>query len=112
MRAHEELRRTIFLPVRPLDHYVDALRGAGFEIVSVETRTIEARVDEWYDFLRVYHEGVLGWVGGAEKVTGEPSGEETVEDRRTILRAAMDRVFGGPVFDAGWTYVVVENPAG
>lgn len=111
MAAHEELRRKIFLPVRPLDHYLEAMRGAGLEIDSVEGRTIEARVDEWYDFLRVYHEGVLGWVGGAEKVTGEPVAEPTVEDRRTIMRAAMEHVFGGPTFDACWTYVVAKNPA-
>lgn len=112
MAEHEELRRKIFLPVRPLEHYLDALRGAGFEVVSVENRTIEARVAEWYDFLRVYHEGVVGWIGGAEKVTGEPVSEKTVEDRRAIMREAMDRVFGGPTFDACWTYVVAENPPG
>jgi len=112
MGEHEGLRRKIFLPVRPLEHYLEAMRGAGFAIVSVERRTIEARVDEWYECRRVYHEGVLGWGGGAEKVTGEPAPEATVDDRRKVMREAMDRVFGGPTFDACWTYIVAENPSG
>lgn len=106
MAAYDDLRAKYFLPVRPLDHYVGALRGAGFRIESVRNRTIEAGVDEWYDFLAVYHEGVLGWVGGAEKIEGRPPSEDAVRDRLALIRAAMDRVFEGrDRFDCCWTYV-------
>jgi len=66
MSQHDALRRKYFLPVKPLEHYLDSLRSEGFEITSVRHQRIPARVDEWYQFLSVYHEGVLGWVGGAD----------------------------------------------
>ena len=34
--------------------------------------SIEARVDDWYELLRTYHDAVLGWVGGTEKIDGAP----------------------------------------
>ncbi|MDX1439896.1 MAG: class I SAM-dependent methyltransferase, partial [Rubricoccaceae bacterium] len=69
MAAHDRLRNKYFLPVRPLDYYLNVLRDGGFEITDVQRRRIPARVDEWFEFLSVYHEGVLGWVGGAQKIT-------------------------------------------
>jgi ubiquinone/menaquinone biosynthesis C-methylase UbiE len=113
MAAHDALRRKYFLPVRPLDHYLDALRGEGFEVTSVRHRRIPARVSEWFDFLAVYHEGVLGWVGGAEKVTGNPAPADAVEDRLAVMRAAMERVFRGAFeFGASWTYITCEPKGG
>lgn len=112
MATYRELKRRYFPSVRSLSHYLDALRGAGFEIETVDHRPVEARVEEWYDFLSVYSDGVLGWIGGAEKVTGESPDEAAVEDRRTILREAMDRVFGGDgTFTAEWTYVTCRQPS-
>jgi SAM-dependent methyltransferase len=109
MSAHEDLRRKYFLPVRPLEHYLDVLREEGFEVSSVRRRRIPARVDEWYEFLSVYHEGVLGWVGGAEKITGRSPDESLIRDRLTLMREAMDRVFDGAFeFGASWTYVTCE----
>ncbi len=109
MSAHHDLRQKYFLPVRPLDLYLDTLREAGFDVTSIHRRRIPARVDEWYEFLAVYHEGVLGWVGGAERVTGTTAGEEIVSARLELIRRAMERVFGGAFeFGASWTYVTCE----
>ncbi len=109
MSAHDALREKYFLPVRPLEYYLDALRAQGFELTSVKHRRIPARVSEWYEFLSVYHEGVLGWVGGAEKVVGAPAPEPVVQDRLSIMRSAMDRVFNGAFeFGASWTYITCE----
>jgi len=109
MEAHREFRRRVFPAVRPLFHYLDALEGAGFRVLSVERASIPARIDEWHEFLAAYHAGVLGWIGGAEKVTGEPPSEEAVRDRREIMREALDRVFDGAGrFRACWTYVTAE----
>ncbi|MFQ5689278.1 MAG: class I SAM-dependent methyltransferase [Gemmatimonadota bacterium] len=106
MAAHDALRRKYFLPVRPLSYYLDVLREAGLETESVRRAAIRAEVAEWYEFLSVYHEGVLGWVGGAPKLTGETPPAEAVEDRLELLRQAMDRVFGGRrAFRACWTYL-------
>jgi len=109
LSAHDSLRQKYFLPVRPLEYYLDSLRSEGFEISSVEHRRIPARVSEWYEFLSVYHEGVLGWVGGAEKITGEAASESIIEDRLGLMRRAMDEVFNGAFeFGASWTYIACE----
>ena len=102
---YEALRRRFFLPVRPLGHYLEALERAGFTVERVDHRTIEARTEDWTAFLAAYHEGVLGWVGGSERVEGVPPSAEAVADRLELLRLAVDEVFGAPAFDAVWTYV-------
>lgn len=107
--AHDDLRRKYFLPVRPLEHYLETFRGSGFEITAVERRRIPARVEEWYEFLSVYHEGVVGWLGGAEKIVGAAPSEQVVDDRLTLMRDAMERVFRGAFeFGASWSYVTCE----
>jgi SAM-dependent methyltransferase len=112
MAAYDELRARYFLPVRPLAHYVDALTAAGLPVEQVRTRAIEARVDDWYEFLAAYHDGVLGWAGGAEKLEGRPPDPDAIADRLRLLRAAIDGVFAGqPTFEACWTYVTCRKPA-
>ena len=106
MAAHAALRQKFFLPVRPLEHYLDALRAARFTIEDVRTRTIRARVADWYDFLAVYHEGVLGWVGGSERVEGHAPSDEDVRLRLDLMRRAMHAVFEGrDDFPCCWTYI-------
>jgi SAM-dependent methyltransferase len=108
--AYDELRRRFFLPVRPLDHYRAALETAGFTVEAVEHAAVVAHVDQWYEFLATYHEGVLGWVGGSERVEGAPPTQEAVDDRLRLLRAAMVRVFEDePSFRAVWTYVTARR---
>jgi ubiquinone/menaquinone biosynthesis C-methylase UbiE len=109
--GHAKLRRKFFLPVRPLEHYVDALEAAGFGVGPVETRRIEARVVEWFEFLAAYHEGVLGWVGGSRRVEGREPDEDAVRERLQLMRLAMDRVFGGAdAFPCCWTYLTATSP--
>jgi SAM-dependent methyltransferase len=102
------LRRKFFLPVRPLSHYLEALEHAGFTIRQVEHRAIEASAADWTAFLGAYHEGVLGWVGGSERVEGEPPTTEAVADRFRLLRESVERVFTEPSFRAVWTYIEAE----
>ena len=42
-------------------------------MLHVFDETITARIDEWYQLLSTYHDGVLSWVGGSEKVEGTAS---------------------------------------
>ncbi len=106
MAAYDALREKYFLPVRPLDHYLDALRAAGFAVEQCNAAVIAARVDEWFEFLAAYHDGVLGWVGGTAKVDGSPPSAASIADRLALMRRAMDTVFGGrATFDACWTYL-------
>jgi ubiquinone/menaquinone biosynthesis C-methylase UbiE len=111
MRAYLDWRDRVFLAPRPLDHYVDALRGAGFAIDDVTERTIEASVDEWYEFLAAYADAVLGWVGGSEKVDGETATPDAAAARLELLRASLNTIFGGrPSFRCCWTYISATRP--
>lgn len=107
LAAYDSLRRKFFLPVRPLDYYLETLRAAGFEILSERYERIEAKVADWREFLAAYHEGVLGWVGGSARVEGVEPEEGAVRDRLQILDRAMAGIFEGrDRFDAAWTYLV------
>jgi ubiquinone/menaquinone biosynthesis C-methylase UbiE len=104
--AYDSLRRKFFLPARAVGFYVDALQRAGFSSVEVKTRPVTARVDEWRDFLAVYLEGILGWVGGSERVEPRPPSAADLGARHRLLDAAIDRVFCGRAsFEATWTYL-------
>ncbi|MFQ5717913.1 MAG: class I SAM-dependent methyltransferase [Acidobacteriota bacterium] len=106
MRLHDALRRKYFLPVRPLDYYETALRDAGFSHIEASRVTIDARVNEWRDFLSVYHDGVLGWAGGTRKIEGRQPAPEVIDARLALLAAAMEQVFAGrETFAASWTYL-------
>ena len=110
MREYLEWRDRVFLAPRPLEHYLDELRRAGFAIEEVTERTIEARVDEWYEFLAAYADAVLGWVGGSAKVDGEPAKPEAAADRLELLRESLDTIFGGrPTFRCCWTYITATT---
>lgn len=111
MAEHDAVRRKFFLPARPLSFYVDALEEAGFVDVQVRTRPVRARTKEWYEFLQVYHEGVLGWVGGSERVEGQAPSEAALRDRKDLMWEALRRVVDGKdEFDATWTYVTCRKP--
>ncbi|MFQ5768330.1 MAG: hypothetical protein ACE5ID_10155, partial [Acidobacteriota bacterium] len=106
MAAYDKLRRKYFLPPRPLDHYLAILEEAGFSDLTTSTASIPAKVAEWRDFLRVYLEGPLGWVGGTAKIEGYPPTPRAVKHRELLLDLAMARVFGSQqTFKACWTYI-------
>ena len=110
LRDYRRLRKKYFLPVRPLDHYVGALRKCGFTVEEVSNETIEARVSEWYEFLSAYHEGVLGWAGGVEKIEGRSPTEEDVRDRLALMKSAMELLFEGKdSFNCCWTYITCRK---
>lgn len=111
LAAYDALRRKVFLPVHRLEHYLDALERAGLRILEVAQVPIEAHVDQWYEFLSAYHEGVLGWIGGAARVEGEEPSPAAVADRLRLLREATSEAFAGSSsFTAIWTYVTAERP--
>jgi ubiquinone/menaquinone biosynthesis C-methylase UbiE len=112
MARYADLRRKYFLPVRPLDHYLAVFGAAGLTVERVVCRPIEARVVEWFEFLAAYHDGVLGWVGGTEKLEGAPPSTEAVRDRLALMRLALDRLFDrGDAFRASWTYLSCRTPS-
>lgn len=113
MYRHATFRDRVFLQPRPLEHYLGALRDAGFTDLDVRERTITARVEEWYEFLTAYHDAVLGWVGGTQRVDGQPASPEAVEDRLALMRHGIETIFNGrSTFAACWTYITARAPQG
>lgn len=110
MAAHTAHRERIFVPVRPLDYYTDTFESEGFSVQSVFDMTVNARVSEWSPLLETYHEGVLGWVGGNERIDGRPASAEDVRDRLFLIRYALERLFrGADSFDCCWTYLTSRS---
>jgi ubiquinone/menaquinone biosynthesis C-methylase UbiE len=110
MAAHRAHRDRVFLTPRPLQYYLDALEGAGLRVRDVREETIEASVDDWFELMRAYHDAVLGWVGGTDKVDGAEPTEEAVADRLGLIRHSMEILFGGRRdFRACWTYVSAQR---
>ncbi len=106
MASHSAFRNRVFVEPRRLDFYLNILRSAGFQIEGVAERNIRARVDDWYEFLSAYHDAVLGWVGGNEKIDGRAPTAEAIADRLSLIRQAIDTLFSGRTeFDACWTYL-------
>jgi ubiquinone/menaquinone biosynthesis C-methylase UbiE len=111
MQKHLAFRDRVFLAPRPLSYYVSALRRAGLKVEDVDERTIEADVEEWYEFLSAYHDAVLGWVGGSLKVDGAEPSEQAVADRLRLMRESLDTIFGRrSTFNCCWTYIVARRP--
>lgn len=107
---HDELRKKYFLPIRPIDFYTDELVKNGFKITEVKTINIDARVDEWFDFLKVYHEGVIGWIGGSKKITNIEPTEQELNDRIEIIRLSLNKMFNSQNnFKACWNYIICDK---
>jgi hypothetical protein len=110
MAQHGKLRSKVFVPVRPLDLYVGAFEEAGFSVLHVFDETIAASVDEWYQLLSTYHDGVLSWVGGSQKVEGSAPSEAAVRDRLFLIRYSLDKLFPGQAsFPCTWSYLTCRR---
>jgi SAM-dependent methyltransferase len=107
--AHTKLREKVFVPVRPLEYYTDTFSDTGFDVLHVFDSTIFARVDEWYQLLETYHDGVLSWVGGSPKVEGVEPTPEAMCDRLFLIRYALEKLFPNQEsFPATWTYLTTR----
>jgi hypothetical protein len=110
INKHNVLRDKYFLPIRPINFYTDELIKNGFKIVEVKTIDVNAKVDEWFDFLKVYHEGIIGWIGGSKKITGIEPSEDEVNDRVEIIKLALTEMFNNQNdFKACWNYIICEK---
>jgi SAM-dependent methyltransferase len=111
MAAHADHRDRVFLEPRRLDHYVQTFESCGLTVERITEQSIEAGVDDWFDFLSAYHDAVLGWVGGTERIDGDAPTETAKHDRLRLMRQAMDMLFGGrDTFQACWTYITCRKP--
>lgn len=112
LAAHTKLREKVFVPVRELDFYCDSFEAAGFDVLHVFDATINARVDEWYQLLATYHDGVMSWVGGSPKADGHKPTERDVRNRLFLIRYGLEKLFPGQdFFPCTWTYLTCRRRA-
>jgi ubiquinone/menaquinone biosynthesis C-methylase UbiE len=110
MAAHVRLREKVFVPVRPLDEYLEAFEAAGLSVMHVFASTIFATVDEWTKLLTTYHDGVLSWVGGSPKVEGHQPSEADIRQRYFLIKYGMEKLFPGQTsFPCTWTYITCRR---
>jgi SAM-dependent methyltransferase len=109
MGRYDALYRKVFLPVRSVREYQEALTSAGFSLSSIDTRSIEVGALEWYQASSVYPD-LLAWVGGSPKVDGHPPSPAAMKDRLDLLKQAFLTVFRGKeVFSGTWTYFTAQR---
>lgn len=110
MARHGKLREKVFVPVRPLEQYVSAFEQAGFTVLHVFDETISAGVDDWYKLLTTYHDGVLSWVGGSQKVEGTAPSGAAIRDRLFLIRYGLEKLFPGQdSFPCAWSYLTCRR---
>lgn len=112
MATYTALREKVFVPVpvRDLDFYLESFVDTGFNVLHVTDSTIFARVDEWHQLLCTYHDGVLAWVGGSEKVDGRSPSKEAIMHRQFLIRYSLEKLFPGEEsFPCTWTYLTCRR---
>lgn len=110
MKKYIELKDKYFLPIRDIEYYTDSLYKNGFIIKEIKTVDVGANVKEWYDFLKVYDDGILGWIGGVEKVSGDISTLTDIQNRLDIMEEALNIIFNNNKnFNANWNYIICEK---
>ena len=106
MDSYASLRNRYFLSPRSRKEYCSALGGAGFSIDSVTIKKVDVSTDEWFESLSLYHEGILGWIGGTKKIDGQSPTSSALRDRLEIMREALSAYFcQRPVTQACWTHI-------
>jgi ubiquinone/menaquinone biosynthesis C-methylase UbiE len=109
MAAYEALWRRVFLPIRPVSDYRDALSAAGFSVKQIATRTIDVGVLEWYEATSVYPD-LLAWVGGSPKIDGHQPTPAEMKDRLDLLKRSFLKLFeNSELFQSTWTYIVAQR---
>jgi hypothetical protein len=103
MAEAAKAQRHYFPPARTAAETVAAIASAGFEVASVRRRGVTVDTAEWAEFLGVYHEGVLPWVGSGRD-------EADVRDRKRLISEGLAAAVGGRSFRASWAYVDAARP--
>jgi SAM-dependent methyltransferase len=110
MAAHQALRHRYFLPPRHVDEYVVGLCSVGLRLERAVARSVEVSTAEWAKALEIYAEGILGWIGGVEKIDGRTATDEDRKARSELIERGLQRYFGNrPLTKASWTYITCRK---
>jgi hypothetical protein len=110
MEKYNQLKNKYFLPIRNIEYYTSSLYENGFIINEIKTIDVKSNVNEWFDFLKVYDEGILGWIGGVEKVSGDIANLVDIQNRLDIMEEAINIIFNNNNnFSANWNYIICEK---
>jgi ubiquinone/menaquinone biosynthesis C-methylase UbiE len=110
MEKYNQLKNKYFLPIRNIEYYTSSLYKNGFIINEIKTIDVKSNVNEWFDFLKVYDAGILGWIGGIEKVSGDIANLTDIQNRLDIMKEAINIIFNNNNnFNANWNYIICEK---
>lgn len=110
MEKYVQLKNKYFLPIRNIEYYTNSLYKNGFVVKEIKTIDVKSNVKEWFDFLKVYDEGILGWIGGVEKVSGDIANLTDIQNRLDIMEEAINIIFNNNNnFNANWNYIICEK---
>jgi ubiquinone/menaquinone biosynthesis C-methylase UbiE len=110
LEKYAKLKDKYFLPIRNIDYYIDSLYRNGFVVNEIKTIDVKSNIKEWFDFLKVYDEGILGWIGGVHKVSGDLSNLTDIQNRLDIMEEAINIIFNNNnSFTASWNYIICEK---
>lgn len=110
MEKYVQLKNKYFLPIRNIEYYTNSLYKNGFVVKEIKTIDVKSNVKEWFDFLKVYDTGILGWIGGVEKVSGDIANLTDVQNRLDIMEEALNIIFdNNKDFNASWNYIICEK---
>lgn len=110
MSSYAHLRQNVYPPSKPVDEYLESLTGAGFKPLHYFDQYIDISVDEMSDALLPYHDVILGWVGGSQKVEGQQPTDAALRDRLFLMKYAVQKVFGKRDYlQCPWTYVTCKR---
>lgn len=112
-RIYEQIhqRKFVFPAPRPVQHYLNVLKSAGFKKETATYRLIHVKYNDWLNFLRVrrLQAGILPEIGGKNATPQEE------KDRDIIITKAALKLFtkiieqninaNNKSFTAEWTYI-------
>ncbi|GAA5107594.1 hypothetical protein [Haloechinothrix salitolerans] len=110
MSKHRQFRDSIFPPPRMLESYLENLAKSGFEVLHTFEQTTSVPLNDFAKGVSTYHEGVLSWIGGSEKVESISPTESAVQDRLFFIRYALETLFpGSEAIPFTWTYITCRR---
>lgn len=110
MSAYKEMRSRVYPAIKSISLYLEKLSDAGLKPVHSFEEQVELSLEDFVDGLLPYHEVVLGWVGGTQKIEGVTPAAESLRDRLLLIRYCAAKLYvqrkrlHGP-----WTYITCRK---